>query len=85
MKLLKEPGLFCSVQATDKEWTQLRGKFLLNGFPSKVVIFLEGPPPGIDILLNSLTVKHAAKVLQSPPPRIEVSRTHLYIFVFHEL
>nr|GMC50744.1 endo-1,4-beta-xylanase A-like [Ipomoea batatas] len=60
-----------SVQATDKEWTQLRGKFLLNGFPSKVVIFLEGPPPGIDILLNSLTVKHAAKVLQSPPPRIE--------------
>nr|GMC54409.1 endo-1,4-beta-xylanase 1-like [Ipomoea batatas] len=60
-----------SVQATDREWTELRGKFLLNGFPSKVVIFLEGPPPGIDILLNSLTVKHAAKVLQSPPPRVE--------------
>ncbi|CAH9128661.1 unnamed protein product [Cuscuta epithymum] len=60
-----------TVQTTDKEWSQLQGKFLLNGFPSKVIIFLEGPPPGTDILLNTLTVKRAAKVLQSPPPVIE--------------
>ncbi|KAL2521321.1 glycosyl hydrolase family 10 protein/carbohydrate-binding domain-containing protein [Forsythia ovata] len=60
-----------SVQATDKDWVQLKGKFLLNGSPSRAVIYLEGPPPGIDILLNSLVVKHAAKVPPSSPPVIE--------------
>ncbi|KAK8298050.1 hypothetical protein V6Z11_D05G227200 [Gossypium hirsutum] len=52
-------------QATDKGWVQLQGKFLLNGSPLKVIIFLEGPPPGTDILINRLVVKHAEK---APPP-----------------
>ncbi|CAN4095306.1 unnamed protein product [Withania somnifera] len=59
------------VQATDKDWVQLQGKFLLNDSPSKAVIFLEGPPPGTDILLNSLVVNHAAKAPPSPPPGVE--------------
>ncbi|KAL3514335.1 hypothetical protein ACH5RR_027052 [Cinchona calisaya] len=59
------------VKATDKDWAQMQGKFLLNGSPSKVVIYLEGPPPGTDILLNGLVVKHAAKLPPSPPPVIE--------------
>ncbi|XP_057791605.1 endo-1,4-beta-xylanase 1-like isoform X2 [Salvia miltiorrhiza] len=59
------------VQATDKDWVQLQGKFLINVSPSRVVIFLEGPPPGTDILLNSLVVKHAAKVPPASPPVIE--------------
>ncbi|KAG5543712.1 hypothetical protein RHGRI_016467 [Rhododendron griersonianum] len=59
-------------QATDKDWVQLQGKFLINASPSKVVVYLEGPPPGTDILLNSLVVKHAEKVPPSPPPFIEV-------------
>ncbi|OVA14560.1 Glycoside hydrolase [Macleaya cordata] len=57
-----------NLQATDKDWVQLQGKFLLNGSPSKVVIYLEGPPPGTDILVNSFLVKHAAKLPPSPPP-----------------
>ncbi|KAK6125594.1 hypothetical protein DH2020_040654 [Rehmannia glutinosa] len=60
-----------SAQATDKDWVQLQGKFLLNGSPSRVVIYLEGPPPGIDILLNNLFVKHAAKAPPACPPVIE--------------
>ncbi|XP_058069626.1 endo-1,4-beta-xylanase 1-like isoform X2 [Magnolia sinica] len=58
-------------QATDKDWVQLQGKFLLNSVVSKVVIYLEGPPAGTDILLNSLVVKHAAKVPPSLPPVID--------------
>lgn len=61
------------MQATDKEWVHLKGKFLLNGSASRVVIYVEGPPPGTDILLNSFTVKHAEKIPPSPPPSIEVS------------
>lgn len=71
--LKAKPGLSCRVQATDKDWAQLQGKFLINGSPSKLAIFLEGPPPGTDILINYFGVKHAAKVPPSPPPVIEVS------------
>ncbi|XP_057431422.1 endo-1,4-beta-xylanase 1-like isoform X2 [Lotus japonicus] len=60
-----------NVQATDKDWVEMQGKFLLNGSPSKVVLYLEGPPPGIDILLNTLVVKHAAKTPPSSPPDFE--------------
>ena len=68
--------LYCkSVQATDKDWVQLQGKFLINGNPSSVVIYLEGPPPGTDILLNSMVVRHAPKTPPTPPPVIEVSDT----------
>ncbi|XP_038975140.1 endo-1,4-beta-xylanase 1 [Phoenix dactylifera] len=58
-------------QATDSDWVQLQGKFLLNGVASKAVIYIEGPPAGADILLNSLVVKHAAKLPPSTPPDFE--------------
>ncbi|PIN18126.1 Endo-1,4-beta-xylanase [Handroanthus impetiginosus] len=60
-----------TAQATDKDWVQLQGKFLVNCSPSRAVIFLEGPPPGTDILLDNLVVRHAAKVPPAPPPVIE--------------
>ncbi|XP_061374719.1 endo-1,4-beta-xylanase 1-like [Gastrolobium bilobum] len=59
------------VQATDKDWVTMQGKFLLNGSPSKVVIYLEGPSPGTDILVNTLVVKHAAKTPPSTPPDVK--------------
>ncbi|KAK4483259.1 hypothetical protein RD792_010444 [Penstemon davidsonii] len=60
-----------SAQVTDKDWVQLQGKFLLNGSPSRVVVYFEGPPPGTDILLNNLVVRHAAKAPPPSPPLIE--------------
>lgn len=67
------------MQATDKDWVQLHGKFLLNGSPSRVVIYLEGPPPGTDILLDNLVVQHAARAPPATPPVIEVVK---YVIVF---
>ncbi|XP_027190073.1 endo-1,4-beta-xylanase 1-like [Cicer arietinum] len=60
-----------NVQATDKDWAQMQGKFLLNDSPSKVVVYLEGPPAGTDILVNTLVIKHAAKTPPSTPPDFE--------------
>lgn len=60
------------MQATDTDWVTLQGKFLLNGSPSKVVLYLEGPPSGTDILVNTLVVKHAAKTPPSIPPNAKV-------------
>ncbi|GAU26948.1 hypothetical protein TSUD_06200, partial [Trifolium subterraneum] len=56
-----------NVQATETDWVTLQGKFLLNGSSSKVVLYLEGPPPGTNILVNTLVVKHAAKAIPSTP------------------
>ncbi|XP_076899552.1 endo-1,4-beta-xylanase 1-like [Bidens hawaiensis] len=56
-----------NAHVTDKEWVELQGAFVLNGFPSKVVIYLEGPPPGVDILVDGLVVRRAPKI--PPPPR----------------
>ncbi|CAK8568408.1 unnamed protein product [Lathyrus sativus] len=60
-----------NVQATNKDWTQMQGKFLLNDSPSKVIVYFEGPAAGTDILLNTLVIKHAAKTPPSPPPDFE--------------
>ncbi|CAI0464280.1 unnamed protein product [Linum tenue] len=57
-----------SLQVSDKDWVQLQGEFLLNGFPSRVIIYFEGPPAGTDILINSLVVQHAAKMPSSARP-----------------
>lgn len=63
-----------SLEATDKEWMRLQGKFLLNDVASKAVIYLEGPPMGTDILVNSLVVERSKRLLASPPPDIEEFR-----------
>ncbi|CAN1356429.1 Endo-1,4-beta-xylanase 1 [Linum perenne] len=60
-----------NLQGKDSDWVQLQGKFLLNGNPKKIVVYLEGPPPGTDILVNSFTLKRAKKVPPSPLPIIE--------------
>lgn len=62
-----------SVQATNGDWAELTGKFLINSSPAKVIAYFEGPPAGVDILVNYLTVKHAEKKPPSLPPSFEVS------------
>ncbi|KAJ4788069.1 Glycosyl hydrolase family 10 protein / carbohydrate-binding domain-containing protein isoform 1 [Rhynchospora pubera] len=56
------------LQASDKDWVQLHGKFLINGIVSKAVIYIEGPPPSTDLLVNSLVVKRAEKPSPAPAP-----------------
>ncbi|XP_052162414.1 endo-1,4-beta-xylanase 1-like isoform X2 [Oryza glaberrima] len=57
--------------ASDKQWTHLKGKFLLHAPFSKAVIFVEGPPAGIDILVDGLVLSPARKLHAAPRPRIE--------------
>ncbi|XP_051179108.1 endo-1,4-beta-xylanase 1 [Lolium perenne] len=59
------------LQASDKDWAQLQGKFLLNSTVAKATIYIEGPKAGVDLLLDCLVVKHAQKATPSPPPDFE--------------
>jgi hypothetical protein len=51
---------------------QLQGKILLNSTVAKASIYIEGPPAGVDLLLDSLVVKHAQKAPPAPAPDFEV-------------
>ncbi|CAL9072781.1 unnamed protein product [Musa textilis] len=65
------------IQASDNEWVKLQGKFLLNGVASRAIIFIEGPPPGTDILVDSLVVRRAMKAAASVPPSDEGFRDNI--------
>ncbi|XBI74054.1 hypothetical protein VPH35_067669 [Triticum aestivum] len=56
------------LQASDKDWAQLQGKFLLNSTVAKATIYIEGPKAGVDLLLDCLVVKHAQKAPPCSPP-----------------
>jgi hypothetical protein len=41
----------------------MEGSFNLTTLPKHVVFYLEGPPPGVNLLIDSITISY--KVLQS--------------------
>lgn len=67
---------WCRLQASDKDWAQLQGKFLLNSTVAKATIYIEGPKAGVDLLLDCLVVKHAQKAPPCSPPDFEVNAGH---------
>lgn len=39
-----------------ERWENLEGTFLLSTMPDRVVFYLEGPSPGVDLLIESVIV-----------------------------
>lgn len=74
--------MVCRSQVSDKEWVQLQGKILLNSTVAKASIYIEGPPAGVDVLLDSLVVKHAQKAPPAPAPDFEVTEYSVLGFAF---
>ncbi|KAK1287004.1 hypothetical protein QJS10_CPB19g01503 [Acorus calamus] len=59
-----------NVQASDKEWRELKGKFFIRSpskefRPSRAIIYVEGPPQDTDILIDSFIVNPAEKIPSS--------------------
>lgn len=48
------------VKASSTEWVVLEGKLHLDKHHQKAVFYLEGPPHGVDLLVSTVTIKHAA-------------------------
>lgn len=69
-----------SVEANHDDWVKLKGKFLLNGSPARAVVYIEGPPPGIDVFVDHFEVKPAEKPPPSRRPYIEVRHIHCIAF-----
>lgn len=45
-----------SVLASKGKWEQLEGSFSLTNMPKCVVFYLEGPPAGVDLIIDSVTI-----------------------------
>lgn len=41
---------------TEGSWARLEGTFSLPTIPERVVFYLEGPSPGVDLLIQSVEV-----------------------------
>jgi hypothetical protein len=54
----------------------------LNGSPARAVVYIEGPPPGIDVFVDHFAVKPAEKETPSGRPYIEVTLKVLWFLTF---
>lgn len=70
---INEHVIGCSLEANSTEWKQLQGRLILLKAPSKVSVYLEGPPSGTDILVDSFYVRRASNPEPEKPPVITVS------------
>lgn len=74
-----------SLEATTTEWKHLEGRLVLLKAPSKVSVYLEGPPAGIDILVDSFYIQPALKPEPARPPVITDPKYGVNIVENHDL
>jgi hypothetical protein len=47
---------FARVVASQQSWVKIEGSFDLKNLPRRLVFYLEGPPPGVDLLIDSVSI-----------------------------
>jgi hypothetical protein len=45
-----------SLLASKEKWEKMEGSFCLTNMPKRVVFYLEGPPAGVDLIIDSVNV-----------------------------
>lgn len=46
----------CRTSASKETWETLEGTFSLSTMPQRVIFYLEGPSPGVDLLIKSVVI-----------------------------
>lgn len=47
---------FCRTSVIKGSWKKLEGTFSLSAMPDRVIFYLEGPAPGVDLLIRSVEI-----------------------------
>lgn len=47
---------WCRIPVSKENWETLEGNFTLSTLPDRVVFYLEGPHPGVDLLIRSVVI-----------------------------
>lgn len=64
----------CRSSVSKDKWETLEGKFQLSTLPDRVIFYLEGPSPGIDLLIESIVIacpsmiRSVVSILSEPFP-----------------
>nr|XP_024401713.1 uncharacterized protein LOC112294935 isoform X5 [Physcomitrium patens]XP_024401714.1 uncharacterized protein LOC112294935 isoform X5 [Physcomitrium patens] len=74
-----------TVEANTTEWKLLEGRMILLKAPSYVSVYLEGPPPETDILVDSFYIRPASKPEPPNPPIIKDPKYGVNIIENHDL
>ena len=48
--------IFYRTSVNNDSWEKLEGTFSLSTMPDRVIIYLEGPAPGVDLLIRSVVI-----------------------------
>lgn len=54
--MLQWKSCTCRKPVSKDCWEKLEGTFSLSGTPDQVVFYLEGPLPGVDLLIKSVVI-----------------------------
>lgn len=46
----------CRTSVSKQRWEKLEGTFSLSTLPDRVVFYMEGPSPGVDLLVESVVI-----------------------------
>lgn len=46
-----------NIKASSSSWSKLQGQFSLDAIPKKAIFYIEGPPPGVDILIKYVDIR----------------------------
>lgn len=44
------------VEASDDRWHEISGSFRIEKQPSKVMVYIQGPAPGVDLMIGGLQI-----------------------------
>lgn len=77
MHVINHNVFVCSGPVSKREWSLLRGKMEVSTAPVKALVYLEGPPVGIDILASCFSI-----VISKPEP---VSSSIVLPFTVHSV
>ncbi|CAM6086771.1 unnamed protein product [Calypogeia fissa] len=60
--------------ANNSKWTELKGDFIVNKLPKVAVVYLEGPPGGVDLLVDNFAMFVPVRARPTGPPALKDPR-----------
>lgn len=68
----------CRTSASKETWETFEGTFSLSTMPQRVIFYLEGPSPGLDLLIKSVVITCVS------PKKSEVINYRSQDFLLHQ-
>lgn len=72
------------IPVSTEKWECLEGTFTLSKMPDRVVFYLEGPPPGVDLLIKSVVISCSSPTVSNDIMTVKIFKEHFFLVRFIE-